>query len=66
MAYSYLLDLYQVLAARQAEILKNGEAPSATAAKEHYRQGRLDANRDFLSFLKNNYHAKLPRRLQKQ
>jgi hypothetical protein len=66
MAYSYLLDLYQVLSERQAEILKTGEAPGATATDEHYRQGRLDATKDFLTFLKNNYHGKLPRRLQKQ
>jgi hypothetical protein len=66
MAYSYLLDLYQVLAERQAEILKAGEAPGATVAEEQYRQGRLSATTDFLNFLKNNYHGKLPRRLQKQ
>lgn len=66
MAYSYLLDLYQALAERQAEILKTGEAPGATAADEQYLQGRLDATTDFLTFLKNNYHGKLPRRLQKQ
>ncbi len=66
MAYSYLLDLYQVLAERQAAILKTCESPGATAAEERYRQGRLDATTDFLAFLKNNYHAKLPRRLQKQ
>ena len=66
MAYSYLLDLYQALAERQAEILKTGEAPGATVAEEQYRQGRLDATRDFLTFLKDNYHGKLPRRLQKQ
>ncbi len=65
MAYSYLLDLYQILAERQAEILKTGEAPGATVAEEQYRQGRLHATTDFLNFLKNNYHGKLPRRLQK-
>ena len=65
MAYSYLLDLYQVLAERQAEILKAGEAPGAAVAEEQYRQGRLSANTDFLNFLKNNHHGKLPRRLQK-
>jgi hypothetical protein len=64
MAYSYLLDLYRALAERQAEILKTGASPEATPAEEHYRQGRLDATSDFLAFLKNNYHAKLPRRLQ--
>lgn len=66
MAYSYLLDLYQVLAEREREILQTSESPNATAAEVQYRQGRLDATRDFLTFLKDNYHAKLPRRLQKQ
>lgn len=66
MAYSYLLDLYQALAERQEAILKTRESPDATAAEELYRQGRLDATTDFLAFLKNNYHEKLPRRLQKQ
>ncbi len=66
MAYSYLLDLYQALAERQEAILKTSESPVTTATEEHYRQGRLDATTDFLTFLKKNYHAKLPRRLQKQ
>ncbi len=66
MAYNYLLDLYQALAERQAEILKSGGSPDAAPAEEHYRQGRLDTINDFLAFLKDNYHAKLPRRLQKQ
>lgn len=67
MAYNYLLDLYRVLAERQAEILQNGGAPvqaSSTGEPEPYQQGRLDANSDFLRYLKTNYHAKLPRRLQ--
>jgi hypothetical protein len=65
MAYSYLLDLYRVLAERRAEILRTSDEPTATSTEEHYRQGRLAANHDFLMFLKNNFHSKLPRRLQK-
>ena len=65
MAYSYLLDLYRVLAERQAEILKSCGEAAATSAEDHFRQGRLAASTDFLTFLKDNYHKKLPRRLQK-
>ncbi|MDK9709041.1 MAG: hypothetical protein OEL83_18520 [Desulforhopalus sp.] len=65
MAYNYLLDLYRVLAERQAEIEKSAGAPEASLTEEPYRQGRLAANQDFLAFLKENYHAKLPRRMQK-
>ncbi|MBU1565169.1 MAG: hypothetical protein KJ630_06030 [Proteobacteria bacterium] len=66
MAYSYLLDLYQVLAERQEKILKTCVAAEATSTEEHFKQGRLAATNDFLAFLKDNYHAKLPRRLQKE
>ncbi len=66
MAYSYLLDLYQVLNERQAEILRTCDTTDAPPAEVYYRQGRFDATKDFLTFLKDNYHAKLPRRLQKE
>lgn len=64
MAYNYLLDLYRVLSERQAEIEKSAGALETSLTLEHYRQGRLAANQDFLTFLKENYHAKLPRRMQ--
>ena len=66
MVYNYLLDLYRVLAERQAEILKIREQPAISSTDAHHLEGRLTANIDFLNFLKETYHTKLPRRLQKE
>jgi len=65
MVYNYLLDLYQVLAERKNEIEKLNNGPFESPEAEQYHQGRLAAVNDFTTFLKNNYHAKLPRRMQK-
>jgi hypothetical protein len=64
MVYNYLLDLYQVLAERKKEIERLGKESSNSLEIEHYRRGQLSAVNDFTAFLKNNYHAKLPRRMQ--
>jgi hypothetical protein len=64
MAYSYLLDLYRVLAERRAEILKTSVGLATPFTEKQFQQGRLAANDEFLMFLKNNFHSKLPRRLQ--
>lgn len=66
MAYNYLLDLYRALGQRQEEIIASCEATSENQEEKHFQQGRLTVNREFLSFLKDNYHHKLPRRLQQE
>ncbi len=65
MAYNYLLDLYRVLAERKNEIERHNSGSAESPEDEQYHQGRLTAINDFTTFLKNNYHAKLPRRVQK-
>jgi hypothetical protein len=65
MVYNYLLDLYQVLAERKNEIARQGGDPSESAEAEQFHQGQLTAIDDFAAFLRNNYHTKLPRRIQK-
>jgi hypothetical protein len=65
MAYSYLLDLYRVLAEREKDIEKLQEDPSLSPEREEYLRGRLAAVRDFEKFLRQNFHAKLPNRLRK-
>lgn len=64
MVYSYLLDLYRVLADRENEIKRRQEDPAASPDTDEYLQGRLAAISDFQTFLKDNFHAKLPRRLR--
>lgn len=64
MAYNYLLDLYRVLAERKNEIAGDDVSDESPEA-EQYREGRLSVVNDFATFLKDNYHSKLPRRLQK-
>jgi hypothetical protein len=65
MVYNYLFDLYRVLAERKNEIERLNNGPFASPEIEQYHQGRLAAVNDFTTFLKHNYHAKLPRRIQK-
>jgi hypothetical protein len=65
MVYNYLLDLYQVLAERKKEIERLGDTSSPSSEDEQYNQGRILVLDDFTAFLRKNYHAKLPRRMQK-
>lgn len=65
MAYSYLFDLYRVLAERKNEIERLNDGPSESPEVAQYNQGRLTVVNDFTTFLRDNYHAKLPRRMQK-
>jgi hypothetical protein len=65
MVYNYLLDLYQVLAERKNEIKRDSSGLSESQEIEQFYRGRLAAIDDFTTFLRSNYHAKLPRRIQK-
>lgn len=64
MAYSYLLDLYRVLDEREQEIRGRQAEPAASRETRYLLEGRLDAVTDFHSFLKENFHSRLPRRLR--
>jgi hypothetical protein len=60
-AHTYLLDLYQALNERRlqcAPVLGESDEDQAV------RLGRLAASEEVLSFLRDNYHWRLPRRLQ--
>ena len=63
MSYNYLLDLYQLLDSR-LELLEDkiNDAQKSTA---EFDQGRYDCLLEFKQFLRDHYHHKLPRRLQK-
>ena len=64
MVYNYLLDLYQTIKSRRQAIqLKAADA--ATLREQKFAEGQLDTLREFTDFLYKNYHAKLPRRAQK-
>lgn len=64
MVYNYLLDLYRVLAEREQAIKEQQENPAAPPETQEHLQGRLAAVSDFHTFLKDNFHARLPRRLR--
>ncbi|MGW8194661.1 MAG: hypothetical protein ACWGOX_10395 [Desulforhopalus sp.] len=66
MVYNYLLDLYKVLDKRKQQIDDERPRSSEDSARECYQQGRHAAINDFKLFLQQNYHEKLPRRVQKQ
>jgi hypothetical protein len=61
MVYNYLLDLYKMLEERKKEL---GGEKSLSSDSNEYQRGQLAAIREFTSFLKDNYHEKLPRRMR--
>lgn len=65
MVYSYLLDLYRVLAEREKEIRKRQEDSAISPQSEEYLQGRLTAVNEFSIFLHTSFHEQLPRRLRR-
>jgi len=65
MSYTYLLELYQALDERIRDLTVEQQQTSLSPEQRAYLQGRLDCLAAFASFLKNNYHNKLPRRIQK-
>ncbi len=65
MVYNYLLDLYQELDKRKENIEMMMAEAADDMDKRKYQKGRLRAVEDFKNFLTTNYHAKLPRRMQK-
>lgn len=65
MVYNYLLDLYQELDKRKENIEMMIAEAADDIDKRKYQKGRLRTVEDFKDFLTTNYHAKLPRRIQK-
>lgn len=65
MSYTYLLDLYTALDERISCLERQRQAPSASPEQTAYHQGRVDSLLAFKSYLQDNYHQKLPRRIQK-
>ncbi len=64
MSYTYLLDLYDALDNRIGDITIEMQETSASRER-FYHQGRLDCLAAFKTFLRENYHQKLPRRIQR-
>jgi hypothetical protein len=60
-AHTYLLDLYQALNQRR---LQCAPVPGESDEEQAVRLGRLAACEEVLAFLRDNYHWRLPRRLQ--
>jgi hypothetical protein len=65
MVYSYLLDLYRVLDKRKKGIQFQISQLSDDHEELQFQQGRLAVINGLKVFLTDNYHAKLPRRIQK-
>ncbi len=64
MAYTYLLDLYQALNSRKTALTKQLTETDNSANTIQYKQGQLDVIEEFSHYLRENFHAKLPRRMQ--
>ncbi len=61
MAHTYLLDLYKALNERRQQC---DSVPNESDEDQAVRLGRLAASDEVLAFLRDNYHWRLPRRLQ--
>lgn len=64
MSYTYLLDLYAALDKRLGDISSEQRETTDSEVQRSYLQGRIDCLAAFRSFLQENYHKKLPRRIQ--
>ena len=65
MSYTYLVDLYEAIGARIADIDGAGRStPHEDAAGRQYLAGRRDCLEAIHRFLEEHYDHKLPRRLQ--
>jgi hypothetical protein len=60
-AHTYLLDLYQALNERRQQCTP---MPGESDENQALCLGRLSASEEVLVFLRDNYHWRLPRRLQ--
>ncbi len=65
MSYTYLLDLYDALDNRIRDISIELQETPTSPERCSYQQGRLDTLAAFKMFLRENYHQKLPRRIQR-
>ena len=65
MSYSYLLDLYQMLDDRITLINDELSQDNPQPGNQHYQHGRVECLTDFKTYLREHYHDKLPRRIQK-
>jgi len=64
MVYNYLLDLYKMLGERKKELEEQSEDSFNSTQSKEYHHGQLAAVDEFTTFLRNNYHNKLPRRMR--
>lgn len=65
MVYNYLLDLYGEIEKRHTAIETDRAAAKPGSEQEEFCRGQRAAIDGFQEFLKEKYHRKLPRRLQK-
>lgn len=64
MSYNYLLDLYKVLEERKSHLINTSDSSEKQEKDIQHLRGQLSAIDDFTTFLRQNYHYKLPRRLR--
>lgn len=65
MAYTYLLELYEVIADRRREARQAlDDARSGIEAERH--RGRVDALEEMDQFLRQGYHGRLPKRVRER
>jgi len=65
MSYTYLLDLYKAVDEKIDQIRSEQQATPPGSEHHHYLRGQYHCLSRFRTFLQENFHAKLPRRIQK-
>ena len=63
MAYTYLIDLHQIIGQRLKDAKKRIQAAGADRENQKFHEGRVHMLSEFQDFLSRNYHHKLPRKL---
>ncbi len=64
MSHTYLIDLYELIDQHKQEAEQELQTGASAPTATRFQQGRLDILTEFKAFLVQNYHHKLPRRIQ--
>lgn len=65
MSYTYLLDLYSTIDEKIEMIQAEQRTTPPDSEHQHYLRGNDECLKRFRTFLRKNFHNKLPRRIQK-
>lgn len=65
MSYTYLLDLYSTIDEKMGQIQAQQRTTPPDSEHQYYLNGKYECLKRLRTFLRENFHDKLPRRIQK-